>query len=1272
MTSISERNPFVGPRSIQPGETLPGRMAEVRDLFHRLQARRIVVLHSASGAGKSSLVNAGLIPLLRESNFDVWKTIRVNLDPAGLDGVPAGTNRYLLSAMVSLEDELPVARRRTPAELAGRDFGDYVLTRPRRKASTDRAVVLLFDQFEEILTVAPWAVAEKRAFFRAVGKALENENIWALFIVRADYLAALAPYRDAIPTQLANTYHLDLLGLVRAREAAEQLARQGGRSFPGVERLVNDLATVQVQQPDGSFKPEQGAYIEPVQLQVVCRRLWQVMPDDDLSIDPEDVSQYADVTKALAAYYAQAVELAAGGNIAAERAIREWMGQKLIVSGIRSQVRHEAAKSGGLDNALIAQLLAHYLVRAEQRAGANWYELSHDRLVGPIRADNQAWESAHLHPLQVHAQTWEAAGRKQELLLSAEALEGAATWAQKNAHLLTESEREYLDLSRALRAHEASLRVRQRRFAQVIAAAGIAAAAFGAYAWQQRERAEQASREARAGQQAAQLHLAANLEERGRNALLDGDLHEAAADLLESYRLNRKPATTRLLLARALALRTQRAGLALGVQGDGAIESAQFSPDGKLAVVAPALPAGLARVWDVASGKLITTLQGHDQTVVHVSFSHDGTRAATSSLDRTVRLWDTQTWKLLGTLQAEAEVGAAAFDPSDPTRLLSGHGDGSAWLWDIREPARATHQACIPKGAWQWRTRLDFSTDGKRLMTQGAAEVRVWQTSKCRLQATMARPQSYRFVAAALSPDGKWVATTGDSAGAATPTESGEWSSPAATASIWSAETGRLQLNLFGKGSAYGAGDLAPVAFSPDGALLVTCSLEAAPRVWSKDGNLVSELVGHSDTVTTAAFSRDGERIVTTGWDNTAHVWNARTGHLDATLEGHTDRVTRATFDTSGRRVLTTSADGAARVWNVEGTLASSVLRGHKGPVNSVSYSSDGDRIVTASDDGSVRVWGAKSGEPQLELAGHTDFVLSASFSPDARWIVSASVDKTARVWDARTGQELHKLQRHEARVNSASFNRDGTRVLTASDDGWALLWDAHTGKQILEPMHMPSGPIFSASFSPDGNRVLTVSGATEEAEGARQTASVWDATTGKPIKENLGEAVVFASFSPDGQRVATGVSLALWNASTGEEIPVRHLGTKATALVFHPSDWFAFASEQSITVVDSRDLKAGPALRGHTGMVELLAVNPQVPWLASVSSDLTVRVWDPARGAALLVFEGHKEPVLSVSFSPDGRQLATAGQDGTVRLWNMAQEARTPEELEASLRSKP
>ncbi|MCA9682042.1 MAG: hypothetical protein KC457_07580 [Myxococcales bacterium] len=472
---MSASNPFVGPRPIQSGEPLHGRETEVRELHELLKARQIVVLHSPSGAGKSSLVQAGLIPRLRADKFDVWKPIRVNLDPAEYAGLPADCNRFLLSALVSLEDELPAERRRSPAELAGMDFLDYLDTRPRRKQRTPRSVVLLFDQFEEILSTAPWAIAAKDEFFAAIGRALDSNRYWALFIIREDYLGAFAPYRDRIPTNLGNTFRLDFLGLAGAREAAERPAVAAGRRFPAVDLLIRDLAKIRVQQADGSLSVEQGLHVEPVQLQVVCRRLWQALPAEVDSIEEQHIQQYGEVSESLAGYYAQAVASIAAGDPAVERALREWVGTKLIVEGIRSQVRQEPGRSAGLDNGLIDALLATYLVRSEPRAGGNWFELGHDRLVEPILEDNEWWRRAHLHPLQTQAQLWEDNGRAQALLLVAEVLDGAVDWARDNPERLTAKEQEFLDAS--LRQQRQHTRQRHVRRTVVVAMAGLTLAA---------------------------------------------------------------------------------------------------------------------------------------------------------------------------------------------------------------------------------------------------------------------------------------------------------------------------------------------------------------------------------------------------------------------------------------------------------------------------------------------------------------------------------------------------------------------------------------------------------------------------------------------------------------------------------------------------------------------------------------------------------------------------------------------------------------------------
>jgi serine/threonine protein kinase len=271
-------------------------------------------------------------------------------------------------------------------------------------------------------------------------------------------------------------------------------------------------------------------------------------------------------------------------------------------------------------------------------------------------------------------------------------------------------------------------------------------------------------------------------------------------------------------------------------------------------------------------------------------------------------------------------------------------------------------------------------------------------------------------------------------------------------------------------------------------------------------------LYGHTGDVYGAAFSPDGTRIVTGSWDQTARVWDARTGLPQLELKGHTGRVHGVAFSPDGTRVVTGSDDQTAKVWDARTGLPQLKLKGHTGWVGSVAFSPDGTRIVTGSLDRTAKVWDARTGSPQLKLEGHTNEVNSVAFSPDGTRIVTGSLDRTAKVWDARTGSFQREL-RHTGWVTSVAFSPDGTRIATGSVDQTAKVWDARTGSpQLVLKGH--TGWVRSVAFSPDGTRIVTGS--------EDSTAKVWDARAGSPQLELKGHTVfnvLSVAFSPDGTR---------------------------------------------------------------------------------------------------------------------------------------------------------
>jgi hypothetical protein len=520
-------NPYIGPRAFRTGEKLYGRDREARQLLDLLIAERLVLLHSPSGAGKTSLIRAGLIPLLQEESFRVLPMVRVNLDIPPDVLRPGRVNRYLFSFLISCEEALPEEQRLPLEQLAAismdlgflkrrarrtfdllsglgdgsaervssarpdalsssnriRSLDDYLAQ--RLQVVPDDDCVLIFDQFEEILTVNATDQEVKAAFFAQLGTLLRNRKRWALFAMREDYMAGLTPYLRFIPSRLGNTFRLDLLGAEAAQEALRQPVLQAGMDFEAAaaEKLVDDLRRVQVQNPDGTTEEQLGPAVEPVQLQVVGYRLWASLAADTKAISIDNVAAVGNVDQSLADYYAGHAAAVAQETGVRERAIREWFEHKLITEqDLRSQVLLGTERSEGLENRAIRHLENTHLIRAEKRGGATWFELVHDRLIRPIKQNNAAWFAANLSLLQRQADLWHTQNHAEGLLLRNEALAEAEAWAAAHAEEVTPLESNFLEACRKARA--AAMWERRRnnvvRFLAIAATiAAIAAIAFG-------------------------------------------------------------------------------------------------------------------------------------------------------------------------------------------------------------------------------------------------------------------------------------------------------------------------------------------------------------------------------------------------------------------------------------------------------------------------------------------------------------------------------------------------------------------------------------------------------------------------------------------------------------------------------------------------------------------------------------------------------------------------------------------------------------------------
>jgi hypothetical protein len=426
------RNPYVGPRPFRSGDRLYGRAGEARDVVVMLMAERVLLVHSPSGAGKTSLLQAEVIPRLRDDGFDVSEPLRVNAVP--VDGVTP-LNRYAWSVIVGIAG----AEAASNPALAGMKLAQFIDSEhdPHRGAE-DR--VLVIDQLEEILTLDPGDRAKQAEFFEDLGNVLRSHKRWALLSIREDFMGGLAQFAALVPSNLKVRYRIDFLSHKAALEATKLPASDQGVTFDdaAANALVEDLAKVRRQLP-GEQKATtiEGPYVEPVQLQVVCTELWRRLHEESGAaperIQLADVEQFGDFDAALGEYYTNALAKIAETTGASERVIRDWIEEKLITEEGRMRNQSQTGPPvGEEEEEVLTQLAEVYLIRSDQRAGATWYELAHDRLIDPICRNNQDWRYEHLEDFEISALQWQRGNRGDIYLLGEPRLRKAKRWLRES------------------------------------------------------------------------------------------------------------------------------------------------------------------------------------------------------------------------------------------------------------------------------------------------------------------------------------------------------------------------------------------------------------------------------------------------------------------------------------------------------------------------------------------------------------------------------------------------------------------------------------------------------------------------------------------------------------------------------------------------------------------------------------------------------------------------------------------------------------------------